>query len=45
MELFGGESGVGKSGVRRRLSRGANLDLVTGFEFIAEQHQTEVVTH
>lgn len=34
VELFGGEGGVGKFYVRRRLRRGQTFDLVTGFDLI-----------
>ena len=45
MELFGGESGVGKRRVRRRFARGENFDLVIGFELTDVKHQQEVVKY
>lgn len=45
VELFGGESGVGKPCVRRRLSRGEMFDIVTGFDLSKEAHQKEVIVY
>ena len=42
VEIFGGESGVGKLCLRRRLRRGVNFDLVIGFDLTKESHQKEV---
>lgn len=43
MELVGGESGVGKLSVRRRLSCGANFALVAGFDLTKEEHHKEAL--
>ena len=45
VEVFGGESGVGRLCVRCRLERGANFDLVIGFHLTREDHQAEVVRY
>ena len=45
MEIFGGESGVGKLCLRRRLKRGQSFDLVLGFYLTKESHQKEVIRH
>ena len=45
MEFFGGGGGAGKFCVRRRLTREANFDLVTGFDFTKEGHQREVLRY
>ena len=39
VEIFGGESGVGKLCIRRRLRRGDNVDLVAGFDLTQEGNQ------
>ena len=45
VEIFGGEGGVGKLCVRRRLRRGRNFDLVIGFDFIDQKHRQTVFTY
>ena len=45
VEIFGGESGVGKLCIRRRLVRGENFDLVTGFDLTDKKQQEEVVKY
>ena len=45
VEMFGGESGVGKLCLRRRLKRGANFDLVTGFDLTDQTSQEEVMRY
>ena len=45
VEVFGGEGGVGKFCARRRSRRGANVDLVTGFDLTKRSHQDEVVKY
>ena len=45
VEVFGGESGIGKPCIRRRLVRGENFDLVTGFDLTKAKHQEEVVRY
>ena len=44
VELFSGGVGVGKFCVRRRLRRGANFDLVAGFDLIKVEDQKAVAT-
>ena len=44
MELFGG-SGVGKLCPRRRLKRGAEFDLVAGFDLTTYENQRVVIKH
>ena len=44
-ELFGGEGGVGKLCIRRRLRRGRNFDLVIGFDLVNEEQQEQVLSY
>ena len=43
MELFGGESGVGRLCVRRRLVGGVSFDIVAGFDLTKKEHQEDVL--
>ena len=45
VELFCGGSGVGSLRARRRLTRGDNLDLVTGFHLTSSSHQQAVAKY
>ena len=45
VEVFGGEPCVGKSCTRRRLVRGEDFDLVSGFDLIDMKQQEEVVRY
>ena len=46
VEVFGGESGVGKLCIRRRLIRGGEIfDLVAEFDLTRKDHQEEVVRY
>ena len=45
VEIFGGEGGVGKIGVRRRLRTGENFDLQTGFDLTKAADQRLVLKY
>ena len=44
-EISGGESGVGKLCIRRRLRLGGNVDIVTGFDLTRREHQDIVLKY
>ena len=43
--IFGGKSVVGQFCARRRLTRGENFDLVTGFDLTTAKHQQDVLKY
>ena len=45
VELFGGEGGVGKLCIRRRLRRGGNFDLVTCYDLTKESDQAHIIKY